>query len=118
MEPRRAYGLCAVPGNHRVECTRIMYVSDGLKVAGLMWRPRDQGMKKLPLLIYNRGGNRDFGRVPQWQAFPRFAADGFVVLASQYRGVDGGEGVGQFGGADINDVRNLLGVAELLASST
>ena len=97
-----------------VDCSRIMYMSGGLKVAGLLWRPKDQGMKKLPLLIYNRGGNRDFGRVSQWQTFHRFAADGFVVLASQYRGVDGGEGVEEFGGADIADVRNLVPAAQSL----
>ena len=104
----------ATAASARVECTRLMYMSDGLKVAGLMWRPNDQGTKKLPLMIYNRGGNRDFGRIPPWQFFHRFAADGFVVLASQYRGVDGGEGVEEFGGADIHDVRNLIPLAESL----
>ena len=104
----------ATAASMRIECTRIMYMSDGLKVAGLMLRLKDQGTNKLPLMIYNRGGNRDFGRVPEWQTFHRFAAEGFVVLAPQYRGVDGGEGVEQFGGADINDVRSLLPLAESL----
>ena len=104
----------AAAATARIECTRLMYMSDGLKVAGLMWRPKDQGTKKLPLLLFNRGGNRDFGRVPQWAYFHRLADDGFVVLAPQYRGVDGGEGVEQFGGADINDVRNLMPAAESL----
>jgi dipeptidyl aminopeptidase/acylaminoacyl peptidase len=97
-----------------IECTRLMYASDGLRVAGLMWRPKSQGNSKLPLIILNRGGNRDFGRIPEWHFSHRLAGDGFVVLASQYRGVDGGEGVEEFGGADIHDVRNLLGVATSL----
>jgi dienelactone hydrolase len=100
--------------SERVACTRILYRSDGLKVAGLLWRPKDQGDRRLPLIIFTRGGNTDFGRIPPWHAFHRLAAEGFVVLASQYRGVDGGEGLEQFGGADVNDVRNLVPVAASL----
>jgi dipeptidyl aminopeptidase/acylaminoacyl peptidase len=103
-----------VAASRQVSCTRIVYRSDGLKVAGLLWRPRDQGDRQLPLIVFARGGNRDFGRVPPWHAFHRLAAEGFVVIASQYRGVDGGEGLEQFGGADVNDVRNLVPVADAL----
>ena len=31
----------------------------------------------------------------------------YVVIASQYRGNDGGEGQDEFGGKDLNDVLNL-----------
>ena len=31
-----------------------------------------------------------------------------MVVASQYRGVDGGEGIEEFGGKDIDDVLNLI----------
>lgn len=106
----------AMETSARVECTRIVYMSDGLKVAGLMWRPVDQGTRRLPLLIYNRGGNRDFGKNAPWNPFHRFAAEGFVMLAPQYRGVDGGEGVEEFGGADIHDIVNLLPVARSLGN--
>jgi len=97
-----------------VTCTRIVYRSDGLKVAGLMWRPKDQGATRLPLIIFTRGGNRDYGKIPPWHGFHRLAGEGFVVMASQYRGVDGGEGVEEFGGADVDDVRNLVPVAASL----
>jgi dipeptidyl aminopeptidase/acylaminoacyl peptidase len=33
---------------------------------------------------------------------------GFIVLASQYRGVDGGEGTDDFGGAEVMDIVHLL----------
>lgn len=33
---------------------------------------------------------------------------GYVVVVSQYWGNDGGEGVEQFGGDDVNDVLNFL----------
>jgi dipeptidyl aminopeptidase/acylaminoacyl peptidase len=97
-----------------IECTNIVYLSDGLKVKGLMWRPKDQGAKPLPLIVYNRGGNREFGRVSTWNSVHRLAAEGFVVLASQYRGVDGGEGQEEFGGADVHDILNLVPVARSL----
>ena len=100
-----------VEASRRVQCTRLVYMSDGLKVAGLMWRPSDRGTVALPLIIFNRGGNRDFSKVPPWHAFHRFAAEGFVVLASQYRGVDGGEGIEEFGGADVHDITNLVPLA-------
>jgi dipeptidyl aminopeptidase/acylaminoacyl peptidase len=103
-----------IAASRRVDCTRLVYMSDGLKVAGLLWRPIDQGPKPLPLIIFNRGGNRNFGQVPPWHGNHRLAAEGFVVLAPQYRGVDGGEGVEQFGGADVHDILNLVPVAQSL----
>ena len=33
------------------------------------------------------------------------------MLASQYRGVDGGEGIEEFGGADVHDITNLVPLA-------
>ena len=42
---------------------------------------------------------------------------GYVVVASQYRGNDGGEGREEFGGADVNDVLNLLPVLEQVTSA-
>lgn len=38
----------------------------------------------------------------------RLAARGYVAIASQYRGVAGGEGLEEFGGAEIADVLNLV----------
>ena len=39
-------------------------------------------------------------------------SNNYVVLASQYRGNDGGEGQEEFGGKDINDVINLIPLAK------
>jgi dipeptidyl aminopeptidase/acylaminoacyl peptidase len=46
--------------------------------------------------------------------FYEFVSSGFVVIASQYRGVDGGEGREEYGGADVRDVLNLLPAARSL----
>jgi dipeptidyl aminopeptidase/acylaminoacyl peptidase len=108
FEKRRAY--------QGFECQRLAYLSDGLTVTGYLWKPKDTAGKKLPLIVFNRGGNRDFGELSPWEreGFYSYVSKGFVVLASQYRGVDGGEGREEFGGAEIHDVLNLLPLAKSL----
>ena len=89
----------------------ITYLSDGLKVKGYLIEPKAEG--KYPCIIYNRGGNRDFAMLnPLRIAFfkSKLASKGYVIIASNYRGVDGGEGIEEFGGADVNDVLNLIPV--------
>jgi len=97
-----------------VEVSRITYESDGLKVTGLTAFPKDIMPGKHPLLIYNRGGNKEYGKLTLLSAMRSmvpFARKGYLVFASNYRGNDGGEGNDEFGGADINDVLNLLTLA-------
>jgi dipeptidyl aminopeptidase/acylaminoacyl peptidase len=92
-----------------VEIDSITYLSDGLKVKGYMAVPKQGG--RLPCVIFNRGGNLDFGGLTDlnaaWQLGP-IASWGYVVVASQYRGNAGGEGREEFGGRDVDDVLNLL----------
>jgi dipeptidyl aminopeptidase/acylaminoacyl peptidase len=99
-----------------IECNRLVYMSDGLKVVAFLWKPRNTGGRKLPLVIFNRGGNRERSKLTPWMAdgFYDYVSNGFVVLASQYRGVDGGEGKEEYGGADANDVLNLVPLAKSL----
>ncbi|HRE46095.1 MAG TPA: prolyl oligopeptidase family serine peptidase [Aggregatilineales bacterium] len=91
----------------RVDYYRIVYFSDGLRIAGFLAEPRSPG--KYPAVIYNRGGNRDTGALQGYE-FAYFAEMGFVVAASQYRGGPGSEGADQLGGGDVNDVLNLIPV--------
>ncbi len=98
------------------ECQRIKYMSDGLKVVGIIWKPKDTKGRKLPLVIYNRGGNREFSKlkfIDNFYLYP-FLQNGFIVIGTQYRGNDGGEGKDEFGGADINDVMSLIPLAKSL----
>lgn len=99
-----------------IDCRRIRYMSDGLQVVGYIWRPRQSAGRKFPLVIFNRGGNRERSQLTPWMAggFFDFVSSGFVVIASQYRGVDGGEGHEEYGGADVRDVLNLIQVARSL----
>ena len=97
----------------KVRIERIKYLSDGLKVIAYMVTPLQPG--KYPGIIYNRGGNKEFGKItPQKVAFilAQMASWGYVVSASQYRGVDGGEGMEEFGGADVHDVLNLIPIMQ------
>jgi dipeptidyl aminopeptidase/acylaminoacyl peptidase len=68
------------------------------------------------VIIFNRGGFLDRGKIESFNLvdFTRLSEEGFVVLASQYRGNDGGEGREELGGADLDDVSNLLATASSL----
>ncbi len=96
-----------------IDFYRITYMSDGLKVTAYVAEPKAPG--KYPCIISNRGGNRDFG---QWDPLRitsflgQMALWNYVVIVSQYRGNDGGEGREEFGGKDLNDVFNLIPVLE------
>jgi dipeptidyl aminopeptidase/acylaminoacyl peptidase len=99
-----------------VDCLRIQYISGGLRVVGYIVKPRDTRDTRHPVIVYNRGGYRDIGKIDTWSLldFYGFASQGFVVLASQYRGNDGGEGVDEVGGADVGDVMALARMAAQL----
>jgi dipeptidyl aminopeptidase/acylaminoacyl peptidase len=94
---------------------KITYLSDGLRVKGYIAYPKDSGNKKLPCIIWNRGGYENRGAIDKFTAkgiFGNIASWGYVVFASQYRGNDGGEGEEQLGGKDVNDVLNLIPLAD------
>ena len=92
-----------------IDFYRITYLSDGLKISGYIAEPKEKG--KYPCIISNRGGNSNFS---QWNPISiayflgRMASWKYIVIASQYRGNDGGEGKEEFGGKDIDDVLNLI----------
>jgi len=81
------------------------YWSDGYRVTGFFGRPKDDGLH--PVIIYNRGGCREYGVLEGWEV-ALFVEAGYVAVASQYRGNAGSEGQAEFGGADVNDVLNLV----------
>lgn len=95
-------------------CERVIYRSSGLRVAGFVVRPAGPGPH--PVLVWLRGGNRELGKIEQVTLLNlKLLADaGFVVIAPQYRGADGGDGADEFGGADVDDVLALLPLARSL----
>ena len=99
----------------KIDCYRIQYWSDGLRVVGFVVKPREIA-SKLPVIVFNRGGGLEFGKITQenLKYFAFLASKGYVLLASQYRGNDGGEGHEEFGGKDVDDVLNLIRLAKSL----
>jgi dipeptidyl aminopeptidase/acylaminoacyl peptidase len=93
---------------------KINYLSDGLKVSGYIAYPKDDS-KKYPCIIWCRGGIGNAGVIDKFTArgiYGQLASWGYCVFASQYRGNDGGEGHDDFGGDDLNDVLNLIPLAD------
>ncbi|MFD0991544.1 alpha/beta hydrolase family protein [Mariniflexile jejuense] len=80
----------------------ITYKSDNQKIKGLLIEPKKEG--KYPVVIFNRGGNRDFAQLTVATMImytSKLAEQGYVIIGSNYREKD------EFGGAEINDVLNL-----------
>lgn len=103
-----------------VDFRSIRYMSDGLEVVGILAQPKDDKAKKRPVIIYNRGGSNDSGKMAVWTLknnFYSLVKAGYCVLASQYRGNDGGQGTDHLGGDDVNDVLNLFAVAKNIESA-
>ncbi|MBU1097818.1 MAG: prolyl oligopeptidase family serine peptidase [Bacteroidetes bacterium] len=93
---------------------KITYMSDELKIKGYIAYPKNR-TKKYPCVIWCRGGIGNAGAIDSFNArgiFGQLASWGYVVFASQYRGNDGGEGSDEFGGEDLNDVLNLIPLAD------
>lgn len=93
----------------RVRLMDLRYRSDDCEVEGFVCVPaRTEGI--LPAVIFNRGGNREYGAL-QGEKLCGLAALGYAVFASQYRGNCGGTGREEFGGSDVNDVIRLIDIA-------
>ena len=88
----------------------ITYESDGNRVKGYLAYPKDKGI--YPTIIYNRGGNLNFGALNIYKAafiLAKVASWGYVVAGSQYRGNMGGTGGrDEVGGVEVNDIFNLV----------
>ncbi len=100
-----------------IDIFEITYWSNGLKIEAFAAMPKKEG--KYPAIIFNRGGNRDFGALslyggnstyPIIRGFAPLAKEGYVVIGCNYRGGGKSEGEDEFGGKDINDVLNLIEV--------
>ncbi len=99
-----------------VTVSDITYDSDGLAITGIEVLPELHPGEKIPLLIYNRGGSGNYGRLSPGQVNALMAPFAqqmrMGVLASNYRGNAGSEGSERWGGDDVRDVLNLLEVGK------
>ncbi len=102
-----------------VDMYKIIYLSDGLKIESYAAIPKKEG--KHPVIIFNRGGNRDFYALQLFKGkakysvtdnFSGLANEGYVVIGCNYRGGGESEGKDEVGGKDVNDVINLIAVVK------
>ena len=100
-----------------LDCFDFTYEVDGLTVEGYYLAPKQRD-EKTPVVIYNRGGNAQFGYVMFAKKLllqAELAQAGYVVIGSQYRGASArfikNNGADEFGGADVKDVTTLVDVA-------
>lgn len=95
---------------NNLDCSFFFYEYDGISVAGFIVAPKEA--KQLPTIIYNRGGNGNYGAMNFTQLFSDvfgLADRGFTIIGSQYRGTGNPKSPHQdeFGGADVQDVLAL-----------
>jgi len=91
--------------SEKVLLYQVTYLSEGLKVKGLLAEPK-QGTN-FEGLLYLRGGMKNAGMVRPAR-ISQLAQEGFVVFAPYYRGNQGGEGEEDFGLEDRKDAFNGL----------
>ena len=96
------------------------YESDGLTISGVLAYPKHSKLDKLPVVIYNRGGNAKTAANNRWAQLRKIlplAEQGYLVLASNYRGSKFSQGKDEYGGKDVNDVLRLLELVETHSQS-
>ena len=99
-----------------IDYAKLKYMSDGFKVVCFVLKPKNVAGKRLPVIIYNRGGHHDVAAndLMKLLGFRKLVSEGYVLVASQYRGGPESEGNDEIGGADVNDVLNLIPLIESL----
>jgi len=95
----------------------IIYNSDGLEVVAYLYSPKKKSRAKNPVIVFNRWGYILGDIAPVLlPMFHRLAKEGFTIVAPMYRGSAGGEGRDELGGADLNDLMNIVGLLSELKS--
>lgn len=88
-------------------------VRKGLNVKGFIAVPNVG--EKMPSIIHLRGGSGEFGALTTSSLISQlvvFAAQGYVVITTQYPGVAGGDGKDEFGGLD--DMASIVRLRDIL----
>ncbi len=96
---------------------KIHYNSDGLELIAYLYGPKKKSKTKRPVILFNRGSYVRGDIAPELlPMFHRLAKAGFTIVAPMYRGSDGAEGHDELGGADLNDLMNVVGLLKELKS--
>jgi dipeptidyl aminopeptidase/acylaminoacyl peptidase len=101
-----------------VEVYRFVYEVGRLHVIGYIALPRNTS-EKIPCIIHLRGGTGDFGMLTPrtiYGQLVKYAREGYLVISTQYPGVEGGDGQDCFGGAD--DIASITKLREILRGTS
>lgn len=105
-----------LPEDLSVKCEtyKFTYPSDDVRVTGYISIPLECIENEVPFscVVYNRGGNSSMGLLGDEDTARICSATNRIVIASQYRGANGSEGVDEFGGKDVQDVTALVDLCE------
>lgn len=97
--------------NQSIKTDYIEYDSDGYRVNGLYIKPHPlESGDTRPLIIFNRGGRGAYGMLNVLtinNLLAPLVEKGYLLLASNYRGVNGAAGEDEFGGAEVQDIVSL-----------
>lgn len=107
---RRALSSAELERFESVKLSAISYASHGRRINGFMALP-PPGSASYPAIIFTRGGSGPRGALTADTAMPiigLYASWGYVVVASNYRGVGGSDGTEEWGAGDVDDALNLL----------
>ncbi|MFP4497557.1 MAG: alpha/beta hydrolase family protein [Vulcanimicrobiota bacterium] len=88
-----------------VEITKIIYMSDGLKVSGLLFTEKPS--EKLPCVIFAHDGISGISKEHRLASI-RLAKQGFAVFSPSYRGEDDSEGEIEIAKGEVRDVLNAM----------
>ncbi len=93
---------------------KFTYTSDGNNIKGYISIPLSCINSEEPAkcILYNRGGNFRIGLLNDDDTAKICQQTNRIVIASQYRGCDGGTGTDEFGGVDVDDVIKLIDFSE------
>lgn len=94
----------------------ISYQSSGLSIKGWLALP-GVVLGKHPAVVFNRGGSGTRGALTDVGAMAfigRYAAWGYVGIASNYRGVGGSDGLEEWGDGDVDDALATLSILDSL----
>lgn len=100
------------------QAKRIEYLSDGLRIKSIVVRPTNV-TKPLPIILFAHGGVGKWGKITFFEIleFHRLAEQGYLVVASTFRGEGGSEGKPNLGVGDRADLLNLMKMAQGLAEA-
>jgi dipeptidyl aminopeptidase/acylaminoacyl peptidase len=115
--PKAVYEHARLQRDFDVVDIRYASTGDGgASVEGVLIRPVKVDGRQWPVIIYNRGGTGDVGRIDDLTIADLYllAKEGFVVIASDYRFHGARAKHDEWGGADVNDVLSLVRLAQSL----